>query len=94
VVAPIGDLDAATNPAFLDALKDAARAGGKLVVDLSGVAFMSAGALGSIARTAAFLGSREGELVVVCPNERVRRLFEIAGFDEKLEIVTCMPEAA
>jgi anti-anti-sigma factor len=65
--------------------------GVRLVIDLSDVSFMSAGALGVIARARATLAGRAGRLTVVCPSPRLRRLFEIADLTSKLEIVTVGP---
>jgi anti-anti-sigma factor len=55
------------------------------VVDLSEVSFMSAGAIGVIAR--AWTRMERGQLVVVCPSPRLYRLFEITGLSGKLDIV-------
>jgi anti-anti-sigma factor len=87
LVAPTGELDVATNPAFRTAVKDAADAGGRVVVDLSGVSFMSAEALGVLARADAAMDDQGGELVVVCPSPRLLRLFDITGLTDKLLIV-------
>jgi anti-sigma B factor antagonist len=92
LVAPVGDLDAATNPAFRDAV-DAAlgRPGERVVIDLTDVSFMSAGAIGVIARARARLADSRGRLTVVCPSPRLRRLFDIAGISSHLEIVSVRP---
>jgi anti-sigma B factor antagonist len=87
LLAPIGELDAATNPAFRDAVQAAAaHTGDRLVVDLSDVSFMSAGAIGVIARARTRIEGGDGQLLVICPSPRLRRLFEIAGLDGVLDI--------
>jgi anti-sigma B factor antagonist len=86
LVAPIGDLDAATNPAFRAAVQ-AATDGERLVLDLSKVSFMSAGAMGVIARARTRMERGHGQLFVICPNPRLRRLFEIAGMADTLDIL-------
>jgi anti-anti-sigma factor len=86
LVTPIGDLDAATNPAFRDAVQAGAE-GERLVLDLSNVSFMSAGAIGVIARARARLERGHGQLYVICPSPRLRRLFEIAGLAGTLDIL-------
>jgi len=88
LVAPRGELDVATNPAFRAAIQAALeRKGERLVLDLSDVSFMSAGALGVIARARAQVESGEGRLYVICPSPRLHRLFEIAGLTGKLDIL-------
>jgi anti-sigma B factor antagonist len=88
LLAPIGDLDAATNPAFRDAMRAAAaHRGERLVLDLSEVSFMSAGAIGVIARERTRVERGQGQLLVICPSARLRRLFEIVGLDSVLDIV-------
>jgi anti-sigma B factor antagonist len=87
LIAPRGELDAATNPAFRAAVQaQARRSGERLVVDLSDVSFMSAGAMGILARARARIERGHGQLVVVCPSPRLYRLFEIAGLAGTLDI--------
>jgi anti-anti-sigma factor len=87
LLAPRGELDAATNPAFSAAVQaHADRDGERLVVDLSEVSFMSAGAMGVLARARATIERKHGQLVVVCPSPGLYRLFEIAGLAGKLDI--------
>ena len=91
-MAPVGDLDAATNPAFRDAV-DAAltHPGHRVVIDLTDVSFMSAGAIGVIARARSSVAATRGVLTVVCPSPRLRRLFDIAGISSHLDIVSVRP---
>jgi anti-sigma B factor antagonist len=87
LIAPRGELDAATNPAFRAALQAALdHEDVRLVLDLSEVSFMSAGAIGVIAWTRMERG--RGQLLVICPSPRLYRLFEIAGLTGKLDIRT------
>ena len=88
LVAPRGELDVATNPAFRAAVQAALeRTAERLVLDLSEVSFMSAGALGVIARARAQMEAGAGKLIVICPSPRLLRLFEIGGLAGKLEIL-------
>lgn len=87
LVSPIGDLDAATNPAFRAAVL-AGTDRERLVLDLSNVPFMSAGAIGVIARARIRMERGHGQLFVICPSPRLRRLFEIAGLADTLDILT------
>jgi anti-anti-sigma factor len=85
-VAPRGELDAATNGAFRAALQaDPEADQERLVLDLSEVSFMSAGAIGVIARARTERG--RGQLFVICPSPRLYRLFEISGLTGKLDIL-------
>jgi anti-anti-sigma factor len=89
LLAPRGELDAATNPAFSAAVEACADGDGKrLVVDLSEVSFMSAGAIGIIARAWTRMQRGRGQLIVICPSPRLYELFEIAGLADDLDIVT------
>ena len=88
LIAPRGELDVATNPAFRAAIQAALeRSGERLVLDLSDVSFMSAGALGVIARARAQVEKGKGRLYVICPSARLYRLFEIGGLTGKLDIL-------
>jgi len=88
LIAPIGELDAATNPAFRDAIQAATgKDEQRLVLDLSSVSFMSAGAIGVIARARTRIQNAHGQLFVICPSPRLQRLFEIAGLDDTIEIL-------
>ena len=88
LVAPRGDLDVATNPAFRSAIQAALeRKDGRVVLDLTDVSFMSAGALGVIARAKAQMETGEGRLFVICPSPRLYRLFEIAGLTTTLDFL-------
>jgi anti-anti-sigma factor len=62
-----------------------------VVIDLTDVTFMSAGAIGVIARARTKLAASRGRLTVVCPSPRLRRLFEIAGLSTHLDIVSVRP---
>jgi anti-anti-sigma factor len=92
LVAPRGELDAATNPTFRAALQACAEGEGeRIVVDLTEVSFMSAGAIGVIARVWARMERAHRQLIVVCPSPRIYRLFEIAGLTGDLDIREALP---
>ena len=84
---PRGDLDAATNPAFRRRDPGAGGRRRRLVLDLSEVSFMSAGAIGVIARARTRMERGHGRLFVICPSPRLYRLFEIAGLAGTLDIL-------
>jgi len=77
LVALIGEHDLATLPAIEGAMSDATAAGGLIVVDLSGCAFIDCGALGCILRA-----MDEAQVEVVAPHSTalaVRRVLDITG---------------
>ncbi len=83
VVVASGELDYAATPLLRDRLIGHVQAGRRrLVLDLSTVTFIDSTAIGALVGAAAMLGkSGGGSLMVVCveENERVLRIFDIAG---------------
>ena len=87
-MAPRGDLDAATNPTFRAAVQAYPETRGeRLVLDLSEVSFLSAAAIGVIARARTRMERGHGRLFVICPSPRLYRLFEISGLTGSLDIL-------
>jgi anti-sigma B factor antagonist len=87
VLLPKGEIDALTAPALGRRLLDLAEEGKtSVVVDLSGVTFMDSTGLGVLLNALRALGRRRGKLVLVCPNERVLRPFQITGLVNKVPI--------
>jgi len=58
----------------------------KSVIDLSGIEFMDSSGLGLVMGRYALMQRFQGELSVINPNERVRRIFELAGLDRIIKI--------
>jgi anti-sigma B factor antagonist len=83
VLAASGELDFGASPGLREAILRQLEAGRRsLVVDLSLVRFIDSTAIGVLMGAAARLRERDGgALVVACPaeNERVMRIFDIAG---------------
>jgi anti-sigma B factor antagonist len=78
-----GEVDVYTAPALRDRIADLLDAGQhRLVVDLGGVEFLDSTGLGVL--VAGLNRAREvgGSLLLVCPQERVLKLFRITGLDE------------
>ena len=94
VVEASGELDIVTSPDFRDCLLGAIEEGAaRVVVDLSGVAFIDSSALGALvggARRSAELGS---ELMIVCPAGSVARVIEITGLNRAFAIYATREEA-
>jgi len=92
IVAPVGEIDAHNAAVFRNALLNAhRRVGGLLVVDLSDVSFIDAAALGAIVGVARELGPAAVALVV--PHENLAKIFRICGLDRVLSIFASRPEA-
>lgn len=79
-----GDLDLASAPLLAAALAGVLRGGlvERVVLDLRGVGFMDATAVGCIARAARRLAGRGGALAVRAPSRPARRLLELCSLDE------------
>ena len=58
----------------------------KTVIDLSGIEFMDSSGLGLVMGRYALMQKIGGALSVKNPNERIIRIFEIAGLDKIVEI--------
>jgi anti-sigma B factor antagonist len=91
VVAAHGELDAFTAPALADAFADAAAdsaadSDDRVVIDLSGVAFMDSTALGLVVKAVNEIGDRGGDVRLVLPEESARRIFEITTLDRVLPV--------
>ncbi|WP_432824961.1 STAS domain-containing protein [Dactylosporangium sp. CA-092794] len=77
-----GELDVANAPQLREAVTAALDGHRTLIVDLSAVTFLDSVTLGVL--IGAYNRTREtgGRLAVVCPDERVRRLFRITALDK------------
>ena len=87
VVAPAGEIDVATVERVRDPLRLAEDGAGALVLDLRKVTFMDTSGLQLVfeqQRRAALAGF---EFVVVRGSRQLQRLFEIAGFGDRLRMV-------
>lgn len=87
VVGVTGEVDVHSAPQLRDGLSAELDSGAStIVVDLSGVDFLDSTGLGALvaARTAA--EGRGIALPVVCPSERILKLFSITGLDGVFDI--------
>jgi anti-sigma B factor antagonist len=67
---------------------------GALVLDLSDVIFLDSSGVHVLLRARAVLGREERALVVICPPGPARRVFEVAGIDDVLELYDSREHAA
>ncbi len=89
-----GEVDVYTAPALRDRITDLLDAGRhRLVVDLAGVEFLDSTGLGVL--VAGLNRAREvgGTLDLVCPQERVLKLFRITGLDEVFAVHPTVDQA-
>ena len=92
-VALAGELDLHAAAKFKAALLKAIDEGTRFVtVDLSEVTFIDSTALGVLMGGVTRLRALDGTLDVVCPNQEIRRIFEISGLDHILDIYSTPQE--
>jgi anti-sigma B factor antagonist len=93
VVEVTGEVDIATAPRLREALEQRPAAGGRLVVDLTGVTFMDSSGLGILLNLQRDVGDAGGRLAVVCPPGPARLLLEVTGLDSELPLFATRAEA-
>jgi len=87
VVSLRGEIDALTAPKLGRRLYGLCDEGKRaVVVDLSEVSFMDSTGLGVLLNALRHFKARHGQLVLVCPTERVLRPFQITGLTGHLTI--------
>lgn len=88
VFAVEGELDAYTGPQLREELGEALAAGkSRLFIDLTGVEYMDSVGLGILVGMAKRVGEVSGGLAVVNPRANVRRVFDVSGTGELLNVV-------
>ena len=94
VIAAGGELDLYTSERLRDKLADVLESGGRrILVDLTGVAFMDSTGLGVLVDAAKALRSSGGQMVLVADDPRVTRVIEITGLQRVFRIERSLPEA-
>jgi anti-sigma B factor antagonist len=89
-----GEVDVATAPTLRERLVQLIADGNtRLTIDLTPVDFLDSTGLGVLVGTLKRIRQAEGELVLVIPQERIRRLFEITGLNKIFEIVDRVDDA-
>jgi anti-sigma B factor antagonist len=90
----VGEVDVYTAPALRDRISDLIDAGQHtLVVDLGGVEFLDSTGLGVLVAGLNRAKEVGGSLTLVCPQERVLKLFRITGLDEVFTVHGTVDEA-
>lgn len=98
VISVYGDLDVVGAPDLRQEVV-AAVAGGDvcLILDLSGVEFIDSFGLGVVIGSIKRVRQRDGDLALVCPEPRIRRVFELCDLDRVLPLhlaLTDVPDPA
>ncbi|MDQ6937643.1 MAG: STAS domain-containing protein [Actinomycetota bacterium] len=89
-----GEVDVYSAPSLRDRLKSLIDSSQPdLIVDLSGIAFIDSTGLGVLVGGQNRAQESGGVLRVVCPQERILKLFRITGLDEVFSIYPTVPEA-
>lgn len=90
-----GELDIATRKRLGDRLDEALSAAGPadVVLDFSGLDFCDASGLSLLVTARRRIRNRHGELRLVCPEGRVRRLLRVAGMSRSIPVYDSLEEA-
>jgi anti-sigma B factor antagonist len=82
-----GEVDVSTAPQLTELLEAAIRdSAGAFVVDLTELKFLDSSGVNVLVRARAVLGRQERALAVICPPGPVRRIFDVAGIADLLEL--------
>jgi anti-sigma B factor antagonist len=93
IVAVTGDVDFSGTAEFRAYLNDAVAAGIPVLVDLTDVTFMDSMGLGVLVQTHKRLAEGGRVLVLVCPDNAVRRLLRITALDRLFTIAPTLTQA-
>ena len=89
-----GRLDSNTSQGFETKVFDAISSGSKnMVIDFKDIDYISSAGLRVILKATKALKREEGKIMLCSMQDYVKEVFEIAGFDTFLPIVTTMDEA-
>ena len=89
-----GEVDVYTAPKLRERLIEMVNGGQQhLVVDLSRVEFLDSTGLGVLVGAHRRLRARDGSLDLVCPHERLLKVFRITGLDNVFDIHASVEEA-
>ncbi len=89
-----GEVDVYTAPQLKQQVVKILEGGAKLlVVDLTKVDYLDSTALGVLIGGLKRMREADGNMVLICPSQRIRRVFEITGLDKIFDIYNTEEEA-
>lgn len=89
-----GRLDANTSPELKEKIVEAIRKGSRyMIIDFEDLDYISSAGLQVILKAAKDLKRSEGKIVLSSMQDYVKEIFEIAGFNSFLPIVSTMDDA-
>lgn len=89
-----GEIDVYTAPQLKQQMLELLDKGAtRIVTNLSDVEYLDSTALGVLIGGLKRLRERDGALDIICPNARIRRIFEITGLDKIFDIYSTEEEA-
>jgi anti-anti-sigma factor len=86
VLSVAGEIDMATAPGLQRAVESAAGRAFEVWLDLTATTFMDSSGIHVLSRARARLTEANGRLAVICPNGPVRRVLDLTGLEQLLEI--------
>ena len=79
-VSPAGDLDVSTSPRLMALIEELLEEGRTAItIDLRAVTFIDSSGLGALVSLLNRARTGDGQLGLICPHRRLRRVFEITG---------------
>jgi len=89
-----GEVDVYTAPQLKQQIISLLDGGARhVIVNLSGVDYLDSTALGVLIGGLKRLRERDGNLELICPNPRIKRIFEITGLDRIFNIYATEEES-
>jgi len=89
-----GEVDVYTAPQLKQQMISMLEAGTRqMVIDLTNVEYFDSTALGVLIGGLKRIRERDGNLALICPSPRIRRVFEITGLDKIFDIYSSADEA-
>lgn len=93
VIAPAGHVDESTATRFTERLIEEAAAGGRIVLDLAGIPYMSSRGLRALT-LAQRRGSQAGATIILArPSETMREILAISRYDQVFEVTETVEDA-
>ncbi len=86
IIIPHGRLDASNTHYIQKSLSEEAEKEGRVVMDLSSLEFLDSSGLGAIISLLRRVKKNDGDMKLVCPADKIRRVFELTRADRMFDI--------